>query len=507
MDKLFRKKTIIEPSEVNGVLAKTLTVRDLIFFGIAAIVGASIFSTIGTAVASGGPAVVYLFVFTAISCGFSALCYAQLASAIPISGSCYTYTYIIFGELAAWIIGWDLFMEYAVSNVAVAISWSGYFQHFLHGFGIDLQTNFNLFGSNFHIDYPAAAVTVFITYICYIGIQESKKMNNILVIIKLMVILVIICIGAFYINPTNWQPFAPHGVSGILVSISAVFFAYIGFDAISTTAEECKNPQKDIPKAMLWSLAISTIIYILLTLTITGMVYHSKLNVPDPLAFVFDYVGLNFLSGFVSFISIITLSSVILVYQLGQPRIWFAMSRDGLLPQKFATIHPKYKTPSFATIITGFAVAIPALFFDMKDIIDLTSIGTLFAFSLVCSGVIYLELTKSDIQSKFKIPYINSKIGLPIVGFLLYFIFYFIDYQPNNSIENLIFYAFALLISCVAIWKNCTLIPVLGLICNIALLCQLGATNWIRFLIWLAIGLLVYFLYSQKNSKLNAKQP
>lgn len=505
MDNLFRKKTISDSSEVSESLNKTLTVRDLTFFGIAAIVGASIFSTIGTAVSSGGPAVIYLFIFTAISCGFSALCYAQLASAIPASGSCYTYTYVIFGELAAWIIGWDLFMEYAVSNVAVAISWSGYFQHFMRGFGIDLQTNFNVFNTSLHIDYPAAAITILITYICYIGIKESKETNNILVIIKLLVIFAIICIGAFYITPANWQPFAPNGVSGVLVSISSVFFAYIGFDAISTTAEECKNPQKDIPKAMILSLIISTLIYVLLTLTITGMVYHTKLNVPDPLAFVFDYVGLHFVGGCVSFISIITLSSVILVYQLGQPRIWYAMSRDGLLPKKFSQIHPKYKTPSFATIVTGFAVAIPALFFDINDIIDLTSIGTLFAFALVCSGIIYLECTKQDIKSKFKITYINSKIGLPLTFLVLLFVIYLVDFKPNTSSESMIFYTLAFVISVFAIWKNLSLIPVLGLICNLALLCQLGATNWIRFLIWLAIGLIIYFFYSRKNSRLNNK--
>lgn len=224
MDKLFRKKTHSESYESSKELHKTLSVRDLIYFGIAAIVGASIFSTIGTAVSFGGPAVIYLFIFTAISCGFSALCYAQLASAIPISGSSYTYTYIIFGELAAWVIGWDLFMEYAVSNVAVAISWSGYFQHFIGGFGISLPTDFIINSTHFHFDYPAAAIAIFITYICYIGINESKKMNNTLVIIKLLVIFLIISIGLFYVNPTNWQPFAPNGISGVLVSISAVFF-------------------------------------------------------------------------------------------------------------------------------------------------------------------------------------------------------------------------------------------------------------------------------------------
>ncbi|TAG53088.1 MAG: amino acid permease [Cytophagales bacterium] len=503
MNKLFRKNTFEVENNNNEILSKTLTVKDLVFFGIAAIVGASIFSTIGSAVSSGGPAVVYLFIFTAITCGFSALCYAQLASAIPISGSSYTYTYIIFGELAAWIIGWDLFMEYAVSNVAVAIAWSGYFLHFLRGFGVDLLIDFQFFNSNFHIDYPAAGITILVTYICYIGIQESKKFNNILVVIKLLVILIIICIGVFYINPANWHPFAPNGVSGVLVSISSVFFAYIGFDAISTTAEECKNPQKDIPKAMIWSLVISTIIYTLLTLTITGMVNYTKLNVPDPLAFVFDYVGLHFFAGCVSFISIITLSSVILVYQLGQPRIWFAMSRDGLLPKKFSMIHPIYKTPSFATIITGFAVAIPALFFNINDIIDLTSIGTLFAFALVCSGVIYLEITKKELPSKFKITYISSKIGLPIIAVIFFLIYNFSDFNFDLNTKNIIFCILTLFISIYSIYKNLSLLPVLGLIFNIALLCQMGTTNWIRFLIWLALGLFVYFFYSQKNSKLN----
>ncbi|MFN0048484.1 MAG: amino acid permease [Cytophagales bacterium] len=507
---LFAKKSIENinrEAEVHGSqLNKTLSVFDLTFFGIAAIVGAGIFSTIGQAVVHGGPAVSLLFLFTAFSCGLSALCYAQFASSVPVAGSAYTYAYVSFGELIAWIVGWDLFMEYAISNIAVAISWSDYFSSMMRGFGIDIVKNFQLGGSNYKIDWPASVVTIFITYLCYIGIKESRNINNWLVALKLLVIFMVLAIGAFYVQPANWVPFAPNGVSGVLFGISSVFFAYIGFDAISTTAEECRDPQREMPKAMIWALLISTIIYIAITLVLTGMVPYFELGVGDPLAFVFQKYNLHFLSGIISFSSVITLSTVMLVYQLGQPRIWMAMSRDGLLPKIFSTIHPKFKTPSFATVVMGLTVGIPALFANLKDVVDLTSIGTLFAFALVCGGIIVQDVQHKSVQAKFKVPYINSRYFLPLI--LLPICIY--SYTQMGSLFVLstdrlllhIFLAITLIISVLAMYFKWSLIPVFGLLTNLYLMTELGITNWVRFLIWLALGLAVYFLYGYKKSKL-----
>jgi len=507
---LFAKKSIeninIEAKTHADKLNKTLSAFDLTFFGIAAIVGAGIFSTIGQAVVHGGPAVTLLFLFTAFSCGLSALCYAQFASAVPVAGSAYTYAYVSFGELIAWIVGWDLFMEYAVSNIVVAISWSDYFSSMMRGFGIDIVKTISLGGQSFHLDWPALVVTSLITYVCYIGIKESRNANNWLVALKLFVILMVLAIGAFYVKPENWVPFAPNGVNGVLFGISSVFFAYIGFDAISTTAEECKNPQKEMPKAMIWSLLISTVIYILITLVLTGMVPYYELGVGDPLSFVFQQYNLNFLSGLISFISVITLTTVMLVYQLGQPRIWMSMSRDGLLPKIFSSIHPKYKTPSFATVVMGLAVGIPALFADLKDMVDLTSIGTLFAFALVCGGIIVQDTKHKNRHAKFKVPYFNSRYYLPII--LAAFAYYL--YSQSNLVttfsnDRILIYLF-ILITCtvggLAVYFKWSLIPVVGLLTNLYLMTELGSINWIRFLIWLLMGIAVYIFYGYKNSKL-----
>ena len=377
-------------AEKNGQnLTRTLGFRDLTAMGIAAIIGAGIFSTIGNASFNGGPAVVTLFIFTAIACGFSALCYAQFAASIPISGSAYTYSYASFGELVAWIIGWDLIMEYAVGNIAVAISWSDYFTGLLGGLGVHFPEFFStdyltasrgfhvaleqinqgiplqtlsksiqeaytawssapeIFGVKLIADLPAFSIVVFITYLVYVGIQETKIAGNIMVLLKLAILFVIIGVGAFYVNTDNWSPFAPNGLGGVLKGVSGVFFAYIGFDAISTTAEECKNPQKDLPKAMIYALVICTILYILISLILTGMVSYTELGVGDPLAYVFDKLHLTKLSGIISISAVIAMASVLLVFQVGQPRIWMSMSRDGLLPPKFSKLHKKYKTPAF----------------------------------------------------------------------------------------------------------------------------------------------------------------
>ena len=560
---VFRKKTIskiLKDSKEgygdgeNHSLNKVLTVKDLTFMGIAAIVGAGIFSTIGEASFNGGPGVSVLFILTGITCGFSALCYAEFASRIPVAGSAYTYAYASFGELIAWIIGWDLLMEYAIGNIAVAISWSGYFVNLLRGFHIEVPAYLtmdylsaykanetvvaaggSLDGLSSNIinaaqawttapaigslkliaDLPALMIVFLITWLVYIGIKETKRATNAMVILKVCVVLAVIVIGFFYVTPANWHPFLPNGFSGMMKGVSGVFFAYIGFDAISTTAEECENPQKDLPRGMIYSLIICTVLYILVALVLTGMVNYSELAVADPLAFVFERVGLNKISYVISISAVIATASVLLIFQMGQPRIWMSMSRDGLLPKAFSRIHPKYKTPSFATIVTGFVVAIPALFMNLTEVTDLTSIGTLFAFVLVCSGVLLLPPDEfvNDGRKRFKMPYINGKFIVPvltIVGFIFFYkgIASIFDFSQGWEIvrEKLPYYLFIILaigISITSFMKNLSLIPVLGLLSCSYLMTELGYTNWLRFLIWLAIGLVIYFTYSYKNSRLN----
>lgn len=462
---LFRKKSVhdilkqVEKNESDGhhSLGKHLTARDLTAFGIAAIIGAGIFSTIGKASADGGPAVIFLFLFTAVACGFAAFAYAEFASMVPVSGSAYTYSYVAFGEIIAWIIGWALIMEYAIGNITVAISWSDYFTGLLESMNIHLPQYIQmdyLTASNgfkdatalmqggkafenldeglqhaytawttaptlgsFHLvaDLPALLIITVITALVYRGMKESRNASNLMVVVKLCIILLVIAVGVFYVDTEHWHPFAPNGMGGVLKGVSAVFFAYIGFDAISTTAEECKNPQRDLPRGMMWAIIICTILYIVIALVLTGMVPYDQLNVGDPLAFVFDKLNLKWMSGIIAVSAVVAMASVLLVFQMGQPRIWMSMSRDGLLPKRYARVHPKFKTPSYATIVTGFVVAVPALFLNLTMVTDLCSIGTLFAFVLVCAGVLVLQ-NKPDIpRGKFKTPYINAKYIAPIL--------------------------------------------------------------------------------------------
>jgi len=482
---LFRKKTVqdilrqVEKNEADGhnSLGKHLTARDLTAFGIAAIVGAGIFSTIGKASSDGGPAVIFLFLFTALACSFAAFAYAEFASMVPVSGSAYTYSYVAFGELIAWIIGWALIMEYAIGNITVAISWSDYFTGLLESGGLHLPqwiqmdyltasngftdanalmqggksfenldsslqdaytawTTSPVIGSfHFVADLPALFIIVLITALVYRGMKESRNASNLMVVVKLCIILLVIAVGVFYVDTDNWDPFAPNGVGGVLKGVSAVFFAYIGFDAISTTAEECKNPQKDLPKGMMWAIIICTILYIAIALVLTGMVNYKLLNVGDPLAFVFDKLDLKWMSGIIAVSAVVAMASVLLVFQMGQPRIWMSMSRDGLLPKKFSTVHPRFKTPSFATIVTGFVVAIPALFLNLTMVTDLCSIGTLFAFVLVCAGVLVLQNKPNIPRGKFKTPYINSKYIVPIL--LLAGIFYSFKFNEKATMDFL----------------------------------------------------------------------
>ena len=636
---LFRKKTVqdilkqVEKNNLDGheALGKHLTARDLTAFGIAAIVGAGIFSTIGKASADGGPAVIFLFLFTAVACSFAAFAYAEFASMVPVSGSAYTYSYVAFGELIAWIIGWALIIKYTINNITVAISWSDYFTGLLESGGItmpqwvqmDYLTASNGFKDatalmqggksfenlsaatqaaytawttaptigSFHLvaDLPALLIIVLITALVYRGMKESRNASNLMVAIKVCIVLLVIAVGIFYVDTANWSPFAPNGITGVLKGVSAVFFAYIGFDAISTTAEECKDPQRDLPKGMMWAIILCTLLYIAIALVLTGMVSYNQLNVGDPLAFVFDKLDLKWMSGIIAVSAVIAMASVLLVFQMGQPRIWMSMSRDGLLPKKFSTVHPKFKTPSFATIVTGFVVAVPALFLNLTMVTDLCSIGTLFAFVLVCAGVLSLQ-NKTDIpRGKFKTPYVNSKFIMPILLIIgLVFAFGFnekatmnfitnktqvnspssiitslnkeetklvSDYlialegekaaEASSDLENLLskhaeddvkyesvvaglpvsdaikyesgfdlfkhkipmwIFLFSLIGLCVWAYKqNLSLIPLLGLICCLYMMAELSVWNWIYFGIWLLIGLVIYFSFSRKNSKLNSE--
>lgn len=544
------------PGSTQSSLKRVLGVRDLTFMGIAAVIGAGIFSTIGEAAFHGGPGVSFLFIITAVTCGFSALCYAEFASRIPVSGSAYTYAYASFGELVAWIIGWDLLMEYAIGNIAVAISWSKYFTNLLEGFHIyippyltmdylsasrandtiaDLQASGKISGITETLqhqalawntapsvgglrliaDFPALLIVLIITWLVYIGIKETKRATNAMVILKIGVVIAVIILGFFYITPANWSPFLPNGFSGVMKGVSGVFFAYIGFDAISTTAEECKNPQRDLPRGMFYSLIICTILYILIALVLTGMVSYKDLQVGDPLAFVFAKVGLTQISYIISVSAVIATASVLLIFQMGQPRIWMSMSRDGLLPKRFSKIHPRYNTPGFATIITGVVVAVPALFMNLTEVTDLTSIGTLFAFVLVCGGVLVLEKDIEQRPGRFKIPYINSRYIVPglLIAILLVFhesIFGLFKYSGDwhtykDNIPYFLFFILAIIISIFSFLKRLSLIPVLGLLSCFYLMTELGYINWLRFLIWLGIGLVIYFSYSYRNSKLGKK--
>ncbi len=560
---LFRRKSldkIIRDAE-NGLgeehqhsLHKVLTVKDLTFMGIAAVVGAGIFSTIGTASYNGGPGISLLFVITAITCGFSALCYAEFASRVPIAGSAYTYAYVAFGELIAWIIGWALILEYAIGNIVVAISWSGYFNRLLEAFRIHLphwmitdpstakmnwqaaqkvlagggtltgrmQNAIDTWNSapvigGYHIflNIPAFFIVCIIASITYIGIRESKKSTNFMVMFKIAVIIFVIIVGFFFVDTKNWDPFMPNGFEGVLKGVSAVFYAYIGFDAISTTAEECRNAQRDLPRGMLYSLLICTVLYILIALVLTGMVHYSELNVNDPLAYVFEKVNQKWIGYIISISAVVATTSVLLVFQLGQPRIWMSMSRDGLLPKAFSRIHPKFKTPWFSTIVTGLMVAIPSLFMESSLMTDLTSIGTLFAFVLVSGGILLLPRTNGARQSGFKLPYINGRYIIPI--FYALFIYLFreriqADLKDigHNGLQEVLFLVFILLatfLTLMTIIKKYSLIPVLGVLFCAYLLIVIPAVSWEWFFGWMSLGLIVYLSYGRRKSRLANVKP
>jgi amino acid transporter len=373
------------------------------------------------------------------------------------------------------------------------------------------------------LDLPALGIVVLITALVYVGIRESKTASNIMVAVKLGIIFLVIIVGAFYVKTENWTPFLPNGFGGVMSGVAAVFFAYIGFDALSTTAEECKDPYKTLPRGMIYSLLICTVLYIIIALVLTGMVsYKSFEGVGDPLAFVFGPNGVNipWISGIIAVGAIVAIATVLLVFQLGQPRLWMAMSRDGLLPKVFSSIHPKFRTPWFSTLLTGFMVAIPALFMNLSEVTDLSVIGTLFAFTIVCAGVLVKD--KEFAGQKRFVPYINSRYIAPILFVIVWGALialngdavnrFFTDFTSTeesafyHKIPHFVFIVFSLGLTVLCFVKRLSLIPVLGVIFCTYLMTELGMTNWIRFGIWLLIGLVVYFLYSYKHSKLHMRE-
>ena len=502
---LFRVKhldqLVAESEHGEGRLKRSLGAVQLTSLGIGAIIGAGIFSTVGTAAAGGhshlgaGPALVVSFVIVAIACGFAALCYAEFAAMVPISGSAYTYAYATLGELVAWIIGWDLIIEYAVGNVAVAISWSGYFQELLRGFGIEFPSwlgidyrtasqaarqiadaqaaNVDVATLGVSIERAAAALTsapviagipivfnlpafvvvMLVTWVLVRGINESAWLNTSMVVLKLAIIAFFLLIGAFYVKPENWTPFAPNGWTGISSAAAIIFFAYIGFDAVSTAAEETKNPQRDMPIGMIASLVVCTVIYIGVAIVLTGMLPWNQLGTAEPLATAFSAINLNWAAAIISLGAVFATTSVLVVFQLGQPRIFFSMARDGLLPPWAAKVHPKYRTPHVTTILTGIFVAVFAGVANINEVVELTNIGTLFAFVIVAVGILVLRRTDPDRVRPFRTPLVP-------------------------------------------------LIPLGAVVCCTYLMLQLPLATWIRFVVWLAIGLIFYVLYGVHRSKL-----
>ena len=580
---LFRRKTIDSilsdaqkgDTDVHAhALTRVLTVRDLTFFGIAAIIGAGSFSSLGDAVFKGGPGVVLLFIITGIACAFTALCYSEFASRIPVAGSAYTYAYASFGELFAWIIGWALIMEYSIGNIYVAFSWSDYFTSFLHKVNIHIPDYLTCSYAEAHkavlnnssnqelinawnsapilgslriiLDLPAIVINLLITYLVYRGIKESRNFSNVMVILKLAIVVLVILVGGSLVFSQgltdNWTPaneesvrsFMPNGFSGVMAAVSGVFFAYIGFDAVSVLAEESKNPQRDLPRGMIYSLVICTVVYILLSLVLTGAVHYKNFEgVGDPLAFIFESQNLNvgWMQLIVAICAVIAMTSVLLVFQMGQPRIWMSMSRDGLLPPVFQKIHRRFKTPSFATIVTGLVVGIPILFTDKSFVLDFTSIATLFAFVLVCGGVLLIP-RKEKIAGRFHIPYINGQFLYPLVIAISLTLFvvlsknYFAnlfnfdfssntDYNEGNAsfmdlatpnISLIIFWIVCIILAIATVIKKYSLIPLMGVTTCLYLLTGMTKSNWAWFLSWLAVGLVLYFIYGYNKSKLALKK-
>jgi APA family basic amino acid/polyamine antiporter len=501
MRNLFQRKPIADESAESGLgLRRSLGAWQLMALGIGAIIGAGIFSGAGTAIAGGanhlgaGPGLVLAYLLVAVACGFAALCYAEFASLIPQAGSAYTYAYTTLGEVVAWIIGWDLIIEYAVGNIAVAVSWSAYFQTLLQGFGLgfpewlatDPRTAHQafqalqadpaitvastldaarawveapqIFGLPLIFNLPAVLIVAAITWVLVVGIRESARANNLMVILKLGILGLFIAVGAFWVEPENWRPFMPNGWNGVFTGAALIFFAYIGFDAVSTAAEEARDPQRDMPRAMIGSLVITSLIYIVVTLVLTGLMPWHEHGTANPLASAFTNRGHGWVAGVVSLGAVVSMASVLLVFQLGQPRIFFAMARDGLLPEWAARVHHRYRTPHLTTIATGIFVAFFAAFANIDEVIELTNIGTLFAFVLVAAGVLVLRIREPERHRPFRTP---------------------------------------------AVW---VVAPAAILSCAF-LMFQLPLVTWIRFGAWLALGVVIYLGYGYRRSRLRSGTP
>jgi APA family basic amino acid/polyamine antiporter len=465
---------IMTEAEGEHALKRTLGPVQLVALGIGAIIGAGLFSLTGIAAANhAGPAVVLAFVLAAFGCAFAGLCYSEFSTMIPIAGSAYTYSYATMGELLAWIIGWDLVLEYAVGAATVAVSWSGYVASFLADFGIILPPQYInspwqqitfADGTTGHgiVNIPAMVVVALISWLLITGIQESARANAVIVVLKVSVVILFILFGWSYINPANHTPFIPantgesghFGWSGIVRAAGVVFFAFIGFDAVSTAAQETKNPQRDMPIGIIGSLAVCTILYVLFSYTLTGIVNYTEMNTAAPVAIAIDRTGVLWLAKAIKLAIIAGYTSVILVMLLGQSRVFYSMSRDGLLPKMFSDIHPKYRTPWRSNLLFMVFVALFAAFAPIQLVGEMTSIGTLFAFVLVCAGIMVMRRTHPELPRPFRTPLVP-------------------------------------------------LIPILGICANLFLMFGLGWENWLRLIIWLAIGLAIYFGYSRHNSLLN----
>ncbi len=498
--RLFRRKSLDhlvgETTEPNHQLRRALGPLQLTMLGVGAIVGAGIFSTPGTAAAGGaehigaGPALVISFLIVAVACGFAALCYSEFAAMVPVSGSAYTYAYATLGELAAWLIGWDLILEYAISNAAVAVSWSGYFQVLLDGLHIHLpawlgtdfrsalqaaaqvahadlakldptvlhdslawQTAPQLAGLRLIFNLPAFGIVLLVTWIVLIGIRETARFNTALVVGKLGIVLFFLVLGAMYMRPENWVPFAPNGVKGISSAAAIIFFAYIGFDAVSTAAEETRNPQRDMPIGILASLVICTVLYVAVAIVLTGMAKWNTLGNAEPLAYAFSSLGMKWTAGIIALGAMVATTSALVPYQAGQPRIFFAMGRDGLLPAWAAKVHPRYRTPHVTTIITGIGVALCSSVANINELVELTNVGTLFAFILVAVGIIILRRTDPGRPRPFRTPLVP--------------------------------------------W-----VPLAAIACCGYLMLELPRVTWVRFFGWMGAGLILYFCYGFRQSRL-----
>lgn len=459
---ITRKKSIsemISQSNQKG-LKRTLGAFDLTLLGIGAIIGTGIFVLTGVVAAEhAGPSLILSFIISGLACAFAAFCYAEFASTVPIAGSVYTYTYATLGEIFAFLIGWDLMLEYLLATSAVATGWSAYFQSLIGGFGLHLPAELASApgtGKGGWINLPAVIIILLITTLLSRGIRESARVNNIMVFIKLAVIVLFIVAGVGYVKPDNWTPFMPFGFDGVVAGAATVFFAYIGFDAVATAAEEVKRPQRDLPLGIIWSLAVCTALYIIVSLVLTGMVPYTKLSVADPVSFALHFVGQDSIAGLVSVGAITGITTVLLVMLFAQVRISYAMSRDGLLPPILSKVHPVFQTPFKNTWLTGLVAAAIAGFVDLTTLAHLVNMGTLSAFALIAVAVLVLRKTHPNMERAFKVPFVP-------------------------------------------------LLPILTVVFCVYLMISLPGITWISFVIWITIGLIVYFIYARSRSQLNTK--